>query len=674
MSELLIEIGVEEIPASYLEPAVSAWQAQMAKDLAAFAAAATWDVYYTPRRLALRARGVLAQIAASEQELMGPPLRIAYKDGKPTPALDGFCRKAGVTLEQLYQIEQGGETKLAAKQVQAARSLADTLVAELPRWIAAIPFPKAMRWESTGMRFARPIRTLIVLLDGVVVPVTVAGVGAGNQSRVHRFDGAGQVAVSASSYDEVLAKHHILASHDARVARIREQAEAICTRKGYAVADLARYEGLVHEIADLVEWPTVLVGTFDTDFLALPPEVIEAPLVKHQRYIPLRFADGRSSHEFLFVSNSLSTRDELIREGNSRVVRARLADALFFWNEDQKHKLADRIPKLGGIVFHNKIGTYGDKLNVQAALVPAVARATGVPEAELSRATELAYADLVTAMVYEFPELGGTMGRDYATRDGEAAAVVASLDDGLKPKQAGDALPDTALGRARSLLSRLETLVAFFAANEKPTGSKDPYALRRAAIGLCRVAAMQPAIDLQPLIEMTAAIYSQRLGHDAHAQAALVAELAEFLATRWEKECQKEQNLPTGPLRATTLALPFDPARSLARAQALSQAGDGLQALLDGYKRIVNVMGKDKAGELVATAYSRPEESALIQWLAVPVEDVSRALALVPLLEAYFTAVMVQDKDPGVRTRNISLLAACRAALDAYARFDQMIF
>ncbi|WP_203309699.1 glycine--tRNA ligase subunit beta [Sphingomonas beigongshangi] len=494
MTDFLLELRSEEIPARMQDKAREDLARLFAAEIAKAGLVAAGTVTYaTPRRLALIARGLPLATEAVSEELKGP------KISAPPQALDGFLRKTGLTRDQLT--ERDGV--FYAVTEKPGRATADVLAEAIPAIIRAFPWPKSMRWGASSLsteslRWVRPLHGIVALLGEDVVPVEIAGVTSGAATLGHRFHHSGPITIgSAGDYAEKLRACHVIVDQDERRAIIRDRAAALAAEAGL---DLIADEGLVAENAGLTEWPVPLLGRFDADFLSVPPEVIQLTARVNQKYFVCRDASGALANAFVCTANiEASDGGAKIVEGNRKVLAARLSDARFFYDTDLKTPLADQATKLSNIVFHEKLGTVADKVDRVAKLArwlveegivqsPSPTGGEGLSLADMAeRAARLAKADLVTGMVGEFPELQGLMGGYYAAAQGEPREVADAIRDHYKPVGQGDEVPTAPVTVAVSLADKLDSLQQFFAIDEVPTGSKDPFALRRAAIAIIRL-------------------------------------------------------------------------------------------------------------------------------------------------------------------------------------------
>ncbi len=481
MPELLLELFSEEIPARM--------QAKAAEDMRALITNALVDagltyegaqVHSTPRRLVLSVEGLNAKAADTSEERKGPRI------DAPQPAIDGFLKSTGLRLDQLtIQEDKKGKSYIAIIK-KSGRAATDVIAEIVPHMVRNFPWPKSMRWGSGTLRWIRPLQSILCTFDGEVVPFEVEGIKSGNTTRGHRFLSSG--AIEARRFDDYagsLHKGHVIVDANARMETIRADAKNLSFAQGL---EMIEDEALLKEVAGLVEWPVVLMGSFDKNYLNVPEEVIITTIKNNQKCFCLRGKDGKLSNHYLLVANTIaSDGGKTIIHGNNKVIAARLSDAKFFWDQDRKVKLEDLLPKLDEITFHAKLGSQGERVKRIEALAGEIAKTIGADVEKSKLAARLAKADLVTGMVGEFPELQGLMGRYIALEQGIDAEVADALRDHYKPQGPSDSIPISKIGQAVALADKLDTLIGFWAIDEKPTGSKDPFALRRAALGAVRM-------------------------------------------------------------------------------------------------------------------------------------------------------------------------------------------
>jgi glycyl-tRNA synthetase beta chain len=480
MSELLLELFSEEIPARLQSKAAEDLKALITNGLVE--AGLVYEgaqVHATPRRLVLSVEGLNARAADTREERKGP------KVDAPQAAIDGFLRSTGLSLEQLTKQDDKKGAFYVAVIKKEGRAATDVIAALVPDVIRKFPWGKPMRWGSGSLKWVRPLQTILCTFDGEVVPFEVDGIVSGNTTKGHRF--LAPYIIRASRFEDyslALNKARVIVDASARVEHIRADAKALAFAQGL---EMIEDEGLLREVAGLVEWPVVLMGSFDEAYLSVPPEVIVTTIKNNQKCFCLKQADGKLANKYLLVANIIP-RDggaEIIR-GNNKVIAARLSDAKFFWDQDRKVRLEDQLVKLDAITFHAKLGSQGERVKRIEALAGEIAKTIGADVEKAKLAARLAKADLVSGMVGEFPELEGLMGRYYALDQGHDAEVADAIRDHYKPKGPSDSIPVSKIGKAVALAEKINLLVEFFAILERPSGSKDPYALRRASLGFIR--------------------------------------------------------------------------------------------------------------------------------------------------------------------------------------------
>ncbi len=489
MPDLLFEIGTEEIPAGYLPPAIAQAKELLAKGLAdAGLACGAITGLGTPRRIVVHAAEVPAKAPDQTVEVTGPKKAAAFDaEGKPTPALAGFMRANGIAdVAQIRTEDSPKGPVVRATVTKPGKKGIEVLSALLPRIVADLDFPKSMRWVGKEPTFARPIRSLAALLGEEVIPIVVGRVRAGRVIAGHPFLSPGTFELPKADlalYQALLRERYVIVDPAERRAAIEAAVAKALAPHGARIEE----PELLDEVTYLVEFPFALECSFDEAFLGVPAPVLESAMTEHQRYFPVRGADGRLKARFITVINRTATQAPMIREGNERVLRARLSDARFFWESDKKKPLETLVPRLSGIRFLGKLGTILDKTGRLRKLAAALAKRVGVESPHLDRAAMLAKADLLTEMVGEFPELQGVMGEEYARAQGEPTEVAVAIREHYQPRTVEDALPATPLGAVLSLAEKFDNLAACYGSGLKPTGSQDPYALRRQAIAVVKI-------------------------------------------------------------------------------------------------------------------------------------------------------------------------------------------
>jgi glycyl-tRNA synthetase beta chain len=681
--DLLFEIGCEELPASFVDAALAALPKLAEHKLGELRLGfAEITALGTPRRLALLVRGLETRQSDLEEEVLGPPLNVAFKDGAPTKAAEAFARKIGCEVGALQRRENERGSYLCGVRRETGRRAVELLPAALTEVALSIPFRKAMRWGSGSLSFGRPVRWLLAVFDGEVVQLSLGDIHSGRESRGHRFLAPEPVPIaSASDYVAALRRVHVIVDPAERLRVMHERLASAATRAGGVLVDDPFLE---RENLSLVEEPAVVVGSFEETFLTLPEVVILEVARGHQRYFGLRGADGRLLPRYLAVVNTARA-PERIAEGNDRVMRARLSDARFFYQEDLKRPLASRFNDLEGIVFQARLGSVRDKVARIERLVPALGELLAIdgPTVALAVAgAHLAKCDLVSYMVGEFPELQGEMGCAYALAQGTAPEVAQVIRDHYRPKGASDAPAPGVPAALVALADRLDTLAGCFAIGQAPSGSADPYGLRRACIAVLRTLF---AHDLD--LPIGAAIARAREGHSAELDldaARLASALEPFFRDRLRVLLGADMAADAVDAALAVAAdRPFD---ARARARALVELGAETRAKLgEVFKRATNI-AKEAPDERDPGALERgdePAEQALFdafQAVRGDLEAHARAgdypaafdklASLAPALARFFEEVLVMAEDPQVRLRRLHLMRAIRDSCSALARLE----
>lgn len=687
---LLIELLTEELPPKALSRLGEAFADGIVKGLVAHklvAANPELHTFASPRRLAVTVAGVAAQAADAQVREKIMPVSVALTaDGTPSPALLKKLEAKGISADAVASFERAmdgkSETFFHTMTVPGA-ALDAVLAGIVAESVKKLPIPKVMRWGDSTHQFVRPVHGLIQLHGSRVVPGEVLGLAAGNTTRGHRFLGEGAVTVeSAEAYARTLfEKGSVVASFEARRSLIaHELAKAAAQVGAHPVEDAA----LLDEVTALVEHPTVYVGEFEAEFLAVPQECLILTMKQNQKYFPLLDAAGKLINKFLIVANIKADIADNITGGNARVVRARLSDAKFFFDTDRKAKLDSRLPRLANVVYHNKLGSVLERIGRIEALAGKIAARLHTDVAAAQRAARLAKADLVTEMVGEFPELQGIMGEYYARHDGEGEVVAKAIEQHYHPRFAGDSLPQGNEACAVALADKLDALVGFYAIGEKPTGDKDPFGLRRAALGALRI-----LIEAQLPLELDALLADAAAGFAAeHKASDAIPALLEFIGDRL-RNLLREQGTPVEQVDAVLAALPARvsdvPAKLAAVAEfvALPEAA----ALAAANKRIVNILKKAEGaiGEIDVALLAEPAEKALAHAVieAAPLQrsllenaDYTGSLkALAGLrgaVDTFFEEVMVNHEEPLIRANRLALLKALAGMMNAVADISRL--
>ena len=663
--DLLFEIGAEEIPAGFM-PNILGQLKQLAETKLndahlPFESIAT---YGTPRRLALIVKGLADTSAEISERHKGPSASIAYDaDGNATKAAIGFARGKGLDVADLV-VEDGyiyAETKTAGVPAK------DIVTDMLPQLITGLNFPKSMHWGNLDAKFVRPVRWLVALLDEEVIPVEFATVKSGNVTRGHRFLGADEITIkNAASYVDTLKENFVMVDQDARRELISKQLHDIAASKN---ASIVWDDDLLEEINYLVEWPTALCGGFEESYLALPDAAIITPMKDHQRYFPLVDQDGKLLPMFLTVRNGSDHSIEVVQAGNERVLRARLDDAKFFFNEDRKKPLIDRQDGLTKIVFQEGLGNLADKTERLLKLGRVFGEECGLHEdaaVVLERATELAKTDLTTGMVTEFTELQGVMGKEYALLDGESPEVAEAIFEQYLPRFAGDVLPQTEAGKVLSIIDKVDNIVATFSRGLIPTGSQDPYALRRQTIGILNILlGSEWNISLRPIFKAS----MELLNVPAEKQEELLGQVEEFFTLRL-KNIFLDREVPHHviDLLLSNNELSVADAEGLVNALLANRIDENVE-LVQAYTRMYNLVKdveytgvnsdllKEDAEKALFEAASKASEESLAAWEA---NDYAAVVAipatLVPAINKFFEDVMVMDKDEAIKANRLQLV------------------
>ena len=663
--DLLFEIGAEEIPAGFM-PNILGQLKQLAETKLndahlPFESIAT---YGTPRRLALIVKGLADTSAEISERHKGPSASIAYDaDGNATKAAIGFARGKGLDVADLV-VEDGyiyAETKTAGVPAK------DIVTDMLPQLITGLNFPKSMHWGNLDAKFVRPVRWLVALLDEEVIPVEFATVKSGNVTRGHRFLGADEITIkNAASYVDTLKENFVMVDQDARRELISKQLHDMAASKN---ASIVWDDDLLEEINYLVEWPTALCGGFEESYLTLPDAAIITPMKDHQRYFPLVDQDGKLLPMFLTVRNGSDHSIEVVQAGNERVLRARLDDAKFFFNEDRKKPLIDRQDGLTKIVFQEGLGNLADKTERLLKLGRVFGEECGLHEdtaVVLERATELAKTDLTTGMVTEFTELQGVMGKEYALLDGESPEVAEAIFEQYLPRFAGDVLPQTEAGKVLSIIDKVDNIVATFSRGLIPTGSQDPYALRRQTIGILNILlGSEWNISLRPIFKAS----MELLNVPAEKQDELLGQVEEFFMLRL-KNIFLDREVPHHviDLLLSNNELSVADAEGLVNALLANRIDENVE-LVQAYTRMYNLVKdveytgvnndllKEDAEKALFEAASKASEISSAAWEAGDYDAVVAVPAtLVPAINKFFEDVMVMDKDEAIKANRLQLV------------------
>ncbi len=692
MADFLLEIGLEEVPARMMAGA-EAELGRRVSDLLTrerlFAPDAKITTYSTPRRLAVLAEGVLAKQADTEEQLTGPPWSVAFKDGEPTPAAQAFAKKAGVTVAELKKVETPKGEYVGATMKRAGQTAQEILAAELPKEVLAIYWAKNMYWR-TGKpeRFVRPVRWVVALMDAAVVPLEIAGIAAGNTSRGHRIlHGDAPVAIaSASVYKEALRAAYVIGDVAERRQIIRKALDA--ATRTVPGARWREDEALVETVTHLTEWPSVILGDFEPEYLALPEEVLVTVMRDHQKYFAVEDAQGKLAPHFLAVLNTQADAEgaAIIRHGNARVLRARFKDARFFWDVDQKTPLAQRMESLKSVTFQKELGSYYWKTEQNLAVASALAavlKSVDFPFSEeaLFKAVELAKTDLTAELVKEFTELQGVIGGLYARAQGLGEQVALAIYEQYTPASTEDEIPVSVEGQLLGLADRIQTIAAMFGIGMAPTGSKDPFALRRGANAIVKILAdSELPLTLGDVLAASGA------------QGTNKAQIEEFFRERVHFYLKDVRAFAYDVVNAV-LAAGFDDVRdAMARAEALIavRTSDDFSAVSTACKRIKNILRQAKEKGFIPARQKLVHGSleAIDLWdksrgLAPQIaalreaKNYREALALIatlrPTVDKFFDKVMVLDPDETVRSANLGLIEEVLRNFSTIADFSEIV-
>ncbi|WP_251975797.1 glycine--tRNA ligase subunit beta [Salinicola avicenniae] len=670
---LLIELGVEELPPSALSQLATALRDGVVKGLET--AGVAFDearALASPRRLAVHIESLADKQPDREVEKRGPALAAAFKDGQPTKAAEGFARSCGVSVEELIHLETDKGTWLGYREQQTGEAVDQLLPGIIADAVHALPVPKNMRWGASRLEFSRPVHWLVLLHGDQVVPASVLGLDAGRTTRGHRFHAPEPIELAhAGDYESALENAYVLVDLERRRERIREQVLAEAeVHGGQAVID----EDLLEEVNGLVEWPVALTGSFDERFLEVPAECLISSMKANQKYFHLLDDAGNLKPQFITLANIESDDPQQVIYGNEKVIRPRLADAAFFYETDRKQTLESRRQSLENVVFQQQLGTLADKAARSEVIARFIAEKIDGDSTAAARAAQLAKCDLVTEMVLEFPELQGIMGTYYARHDGEPEAVAEALHEQYLPRFAGDAIPQTATGLAIALADRLDTLTGIFGIGQRPTGAKDPFALRRATIGVLNILIKgELNLDLRELLELAASQH-----RDLPKAEGLVDDVLAYMLDRFRAWAQDE-GLPVSvylAVRARPVTRPLDFARRLHAVHRFEQREEAA-ALAAANKRVSNILAKQSHDGRTAVESERLVEDAEIA-LANAVADCrqqveplfreaayAEALDILATLRApvdrFFDEVMVAVDDEAMRANRLALLASLQA-------------
>jgi glycyl-tRNA synthetase beta chain len=682
--DLLFELGTEELPPRTLLTLSIALEEGLVKGLdAAGIPHGKVQRFATPRRLAVRVQACAEFAPDRQAERRGPPVANSFDaQGEPTQAATAFAKNCGVPVAELQRLTTDKGAWLVFRGTERGAATAALIGDIINQAIAALPIAKRMRWGARTAEFVRPVRTVLLLFGADVMPIEVLGLKSDRMTLGHRFHAPKPISLASSKvYESRLRSAKVIADFGKRRDLIRAGVMAAAAEAGgRALIE----EALLDEVTALVEWPVPIAGRFELRFLALPREVVIATVQDHQRYFPVEGADGQLSGGFVTVSNIESRDPAKVREGNERVVRPRLSDAAFFWEQDLRISLEGHAAKLAGVTFQTKLGSYADKTQRVKTLAELIGARIGAGP-EVGRAAELAKADLMTAMVGEFPELQGTMGRYYADAQGEPLELARALEEHYRPRYAGDALPATRIGQALALADKIDTLVGIFAIEQRPTGTKDPFGLRRAALGVLRILLEgRLELDLFELLQESAAVQPLL-------RPAVVAEVYDFFAERLRGLLLERGDGTTAEMIDAVLASrPRSPLDADRRLQALREflPLPDAKVLTALNKRIANILKKAALGRDAAVQVEELTEEAEIALHRVLValrgsvqqalaaghyaEALRAAIGLRAAVDDFFERIMVMDENMERRTNRLALLRDVQLLLGGVADLSRL--
>lgn len=670
----LTEIGTEELPPKALRSLAESFAANLTAELAAANLThgdVTW--YAAPRRLAVKIAGLAESAADREVEKRGPAIAQAFDaEGKPTKAAEGWARGCGITVDQADRMVTDKGEWLLYRAVEKGNKAKELLADMVSRALAKLPIPKLMRWGDKETHFVRPVHTVTMLMGADVIPGEVLGITSDRVIRGHRFMGEAEFTIAhADEYPAILeTRGKVMADYDARKAMIKRDAEKAALVLG-GVADLT--DSLLEEVTSLVEWPVVLTAKFEEKFLAVPSEALVYTMKGDQKYFPVYDKNGNLMPNFIFVANIESSDPSQIIAGNEKVVRPRLADAEFFFKTDCKKRLEDNLPRLSTVLFQQQLGTLRDKTDRLEALAGWIAGQIGADVNHATRAGLLAKCDLMTNMVFEFTDTQGVMGMHYARHDGESEDVALALKEQYQPRYAGDNLPSTPVSDALAIADKMDTLAGIFGIGQHPKGDKDPFALRRAALGVLRIIVEKGYnLDLETLTQEAVRLYGDKLTN-----ANVVTDVVDFMLGRFRAWYQ-EQGYAIDTIQAVLARRPTRPADFDARMKAVThfRTLEEAAALAAANKRVSNILSKsdDALNDTVlASLMNAPEEIRLAAYVTdlktqlAPLyaegkyqEALTELASLREAVDAFFDSVMVMDKDDNIRRNRLTLLNELR--------------
>lgn len=668
--DFLVEIGTEELPPKALKKLSEAFAVGIQTGLLELELTmGEVTIYAAPRRIAVMINDLQTQQTDKTVQRKGPAKKSGFDaDGNPTKALQGFARGCGVEVSDLIEIDTDKGIWMAYDLQQKGQSVTELLQDVVANSLAKLPIPKRMRWGSSDVEFVRPVHWVLMLLGEQIVPATILGHATSNTTRGHRFHAPQEITIAKpTDYVGALRQQGFVeADFKARMESIRQQV-TLAAQKAGGIAEID--EALLEEVTALNEWPVAVVGDFDEAFLAVPSEALISAMAGHQKYFHMLDSNGELMAKFITVSNIESTKPESVKLGNERVIRPRLADAKFFWDQDRKQPLEGFLPRLKVVVFQQKLGTVFDKVERLEVLTAKIGQALGVAPELCERAARLSKCDLMSEMVNEFPELQGVMGRYYAQQQNEAVDVADALDAQYQPRFSGDVLPASALAQALAIADKLDTITGIYCVGEIPTGDRDPFALRRAALGLLRIMIEKSLnLDLRVLIQQSLELHA-----NIEATEPLISDIYDFIIGRL-RAYYADKGVSAEQFEAVRVCKPTEPVdfdKRISAVQAFS-AMDSAESLSAANKRISNLLRKFE-GEIPKTVdvalFTESAETTLFAELEalktsvsslITARDYTAAIANLAAIRGavdnFFDDVMVMAEDPAVRLNRLALL------------------
>jgi len=666
---LLVELGTEELPPKALSTLAETFYFQIKNQLDA-AQLSYSDIkwFASPRRLAVQVKALEAKQADKVVEKRGPAISIAFdENGVASQAAQGWARSNGITVEQAERIKTDKGEWLLHKAIQPGKTIAELIPSIVNQAISKLPIPKPMRWGSSRIQFIRPVHTFTMMYGNQVLSGEALGVAASNELQGHRFHHKGLITLPhADAYIETLEEAYVIADYQARKQLIIEQVQKAANAiEGNAIVD----EDLLEEVTSINEWPITLVGTFDEEFLTVPPEPLIYSMQDHQKYFPVRDNEGNLMNKFIFVANIESKDPKQVVFGNEKVIRPRLADAEFFFKTDKKQTLESRLLSLESVLFQKQLGTLKDKSERIAELSSFIAKQIGESHEDAFRAGLLSKTDLMTEMVLEFPQVQGTMGKYYAQHDGESEPIAQALEDQYRPRFAGDTLPAANIGCAVAIADKVDTLVGIFGIGQAPKGDKDPFALRRAAIGLIRIIIeKQLPLDIATLVAHSKSLFGDKLTQDS-----VETDVIQFVMGRFRAYFEEQGisvdviqavlvNQPTAPLDFDKRVKAVAHFKTMPAALTLAAANKRVGNILTKFEgeltpEIDNALLQEDAEQKLAEAFNQVKTTIAPAITNKDYQAVLSALATIKTeIDNFFEHVMVMSDDEAVKVNRLTLL------------------